>query len=150
MLMEGKFIVKGSIQKIWDILINPDTLAACVPGSEKIELIGEKTYESVVKQKVGPISIRLKFITTLTEVNPPNHFKAVGKGDVIGGAGAFSQETVADLREISPEDVELSYKSVVSIAGKLATFGDRIMRAKAKQVEQEFTENLNKRLSLVP
>jgi carbon monoxide dehydrogenase subunit G len=34
----------------------------------------------------------------------------------------------------------------VSIVGKLAMFGDRIMRAKAKKVEEEFTEALRGKL----
>jgi carbon monoxide dehydrogenase subunit G len=42
--------------------------------------------------------------------------------------------------------VEVAYKSEVNIVGKLAMFGDRIMRAKAKKVEEEFTRALQERL----
>ena len=147
MLIEGKFTVKVPIKKAWEVLLNPETLAACVPGAEKMELIGENTYESVVKQKVGPISVKFKFTTTLTEINPPTHLKAVGKGADISKAGIFNQETTVDFKEISPKEVEVSYKSNVSVVGKLAIFGDRIMRAKAKQIQEEFTQALNKRLS---
>ncbi len=147
MLIEGKFSVKVPIEKAWKALLNPETLASCIPGLEEIELIDEKNYNTIVKQKVGPISVRLKFATTLTEVEPPTHLKAVGRGGDMGKAGSFSQETTVDLKELSPGEVEVSYRSEVSIVGKLATFGDRIMRAKAKQVEAEFTQNLNKRLS---
>src|SRR3990170_163466 len=106
MLMAGKFIIKASIQKAWDNLLNPETLAACIPGCEKMEAIDEKTFYSVVKQKVGPISVRFRFTTTLTEVNPPTHMKAVGKGEDIGKAGTFSQETTVDLKEVSGGEVE--------------------------------------------
>jgi len=34
----------------------------------------------------------------------------------------------------------------VNIVGKLATFGDRIMRAKAKKVEEQFTKALQEKL----
>lgn len=146
MIMEGRFMIKGSIQRVWDFLLKPETLASCVPGMEKLELLDERTYESVVKQKVGPISVRFKFTTTLTELNPPTHLKAIGRGADIGKAGSFSQETIVDLKEISPEEVEVSYKSDVSIVGKLATFGERIMKAKAKSVEKEFTSNLQRKL----
>jgi carbon monoxide dehydrogenase subunit G len=36
----------------------------------------------------------------------------------------------------------ISYKSDVAIVGKLAMFGDRVMKSKAKDVEKEFTKNL--------
>ncbi len=148
MLIEGKFTIKTQIQKAWDNLLDPETLASCIPGCEKLEAIDEKTFDCIVKQKVGPIAVRLKFITTLTEVDPPTHLKAVGKGADMSKAGTFTQETVVDLKEVSGGEVEVSYRSDVRIVGRLATFGDRIMRAKARDVEKQFTQALNERLSM--
>lgn len=147
MLITGKFTVKGSIQKVWDNLLSPGTLAFCIPGCEKMEAIDEKTYDTVIKQKVGPISVRFKFTTILTEINPPRLLKAVARGKEMGKAGTFSQETEVHLSEVSEGEVEVSYRSEVRIVGKLATFGDRIMRAKAEQVGKEFAQNLSKKLS---
>jgi len=146
MIIEGKFSLKAPIQEVWDFLLKPETLASSVPGCEKMEVIDEKTYETIVKQKVGPISVRFKFTTILTEINPPTHLKAVGRGADIGKAGNFSHEMVVDLKEVSPGEVEVSYKSNVMIVGRLATFGERIMRAKAKKVGEEFIQNLENRL----
>jgi carbon monoxide dehydrogenase subunit G len=36
----------------------------------------------------------------------------------------------------------------VAIVGKLAMFGDRIMRAKAKQMEEEFSKALQEKLKI--
>ena len=147
MLIEGKFIVKVPIQKAWDNLFKPETLASCIPGCEKMEIIDERTYDTIVSAKVGSISVRFKFITTLTEIDSPHHFKAIGKGEEMSKAGTFRQETVVDLKEVSGEEAEVSYRSDVTIVGRLATFGDRVMRAKAKEVEEKFTQALNKQLS---
>ncbi|MBL7124816.1 MAG: carbon monoxide dehydrogenase subunit G [Dehalococcoidales bacterium] len=146
MLIEGKFTLRAPIQEVWDFLLAPGTLASCIPGAEKVEAIDDKTYESVVKQKVGPISVRLKFTTTLTDIDPPRHLKAIGRGADIGKAGIFTQETTVDLTKISKDEVEVSYSSNVSITGRLATFGERIMRAKAKTAGEEFTKNLQEKL----
>ena len=146
MIIEGKFTLKASIRKVWDSLLKPETLASCIPGAEEIELIDERTYNSVVKQKVGPISVKFKFTTILTEIDPPTHLKAVGKGADISKAGTFTQESTVDLKEIPGGEVEVSYRSNVNIVGRLATFGDRIMRAKAKSLEEQFTKALRERL----
>ena len=146
MLIEGQFTLKAPIQEVWDFILDPGTLASCIPGTEKIEAIDDKTYESVVKQKVGPVSVKLKFTTTLTEIEPPRHIKAVGRGADITKAGTFTQETTVDLAEISKDEVAVSYNSNVSLVGRLATFGERIMRAKAKSVGDEFTQNLQEKL----
>ncbi|MBA7682824.1 hypothetical protein ES703_91179 [subsurface metagenome] len=53
---------------------------------------------------------------------------------------------VVDLKETSPGEVEVAYKSNVMIVGRLATFGERIMRAKAKKVGEELIQNLENRL----
>ena len=146
MLMEGKFTLKAPIQEVWDFLLEPGTLASCVPGAEKMEAIDDKTYESIVKQKVGPISVRLKFTTVITETKPPTYLKAIGRGGDVGKAGTFNQETIVNLKAISKDEVEVSYSSNVSIVGRLATFGERIMRAKAKSVSEQFTKNLQEKL----
>jgi carbon monoxide dehydrogenase subunit G len=146
MLIEGKFTMKAPIQKVWDFLLEPGTLASCIPGAEKMEAVDDRTWEGVVKQKVGPIGVKLNFTQTLTEVDPPKHIKAVGRGSAVGGAGTFTQETIVDLKEIGKDEVEVAYRSNVSLVGRLATFGERIMRAKVNKVGKEFTDNLQEKL----
>ena len=146
MLIEGKFTLKAPIQEVWDFLLAPDTLASCIPGAEKMEPIDDKTWEGVVKQKVGPISVKLKFTQTITEIDPPRHVKAVGRGADVTKAGTFTQETIVDLTEVSKGEVEVAYRSNVSIVGRLAIFGERIMRAKVNKVGEEFTHNLQEKL----
>jgi carbon monoxide dehydrogenase subunit G len=146
MLIEGKFVVKGAIQQVWDTVLEPGTLASCIPGTEKMVALDAKTYETIVKQKVGPISVRLKFTTVLAETDPPRYVKAIGRGGDDGKMGTFTQETIVRLNDIKKDETEISYTSNVSLVGKLATFGDRIMRAKVKSVGEEFTQNLQKKI----
>ena len=146
MLIEGKFTMKAPRQAVWDFVMEPGTLASCIPGAEKMEAIDAKTWEGVVKQKVGPISVKLHFTQTLMDIDPPKHVKAVGRGADVTKAGTFSQETIVDLREISPGETEVAYTSNVSMVGRLAIFGERIMRAKVKSVGEQFTRNLQEKL----
>lgn len=146
MILEGKFALKAPIQKLWDTLLEPETLQACLPGAEKIERLDEKTYDVLLKQKVGPIKVRFKMKAILTKVEPPTHLEMEGEGEDIGKAGRVVQKTNIDLKETDGGKVEVSYKTDANIVGKLAMFGDRIMRAKAKKVEEEFTNNLKEKL----
>jgi carbon monoxide dehydrogenase subunit G len=146
MILEGKLLLKAPIQKLWDNLLKPETLVACIPGAEKIERLDEKTYDCQIKQKVGPISVRFKFLTHLTRVEPPTKIEMSGEGEDIGKAGRFSQRTSIDLKEVDDRQVEISYRCDANIVGRLAMFGDRILRAKAKTVEAEFTNALKERL----
>ncbi|MBN1366381.1 MAG: hypothetical protein JW967_00430 [Dehalococcoidales bacterium] len=146
MLVDGKFTLKAPIQQVWDLLLQPGVLASCMPGAEKIEAVDDKHYNCLVKQSVGPISVKLQFAVELTEVVPPTHVKAVGKGEALGKLGTFTMELVVDLKDLGDGQVDVPYAAQVNIVGKLATFGERIMRAKATQVVQNFTKNLQNKL----
>ncbi len=146
MKIEGKFTMKAPIQKVWDFLLAPGTLVSCIPGAEKMEPVDDKTWEGIVKQKVGPIGVKLNFTQAFTEIEPPKHLKAVGRGNAAGGAGTFSQETIVDMKELGGGEVEIAYSSNVSLVGRLATFGERIMRAKVNKVGEQFIQNLQNAL----
>ena len=151
MIIEGNFTIKAPIQLLWDTLLDPETLRSCIPGAEKIDRLDEKTYDCVVKQKVGPISVRFKFKNILSKIESPNHVEMEGEGEDISKAGRFTQKTAIDLKELEGGEVEISYKCNASIVGKLAMFGDRILKAKAKKLEADFTSALKERLkSVIP
>jgi len=149
MILEGKFTLKAPIQLLWDTLLDPETLRSCIPGAEKIDRLDEKTYDCVIKQKVGPISVRFKFKNTLSKIESPNHVEMDGEGEDIGKAGRFTQRTAIDLKEIEGGEVEISYKCNANIVGKLSMFGDRILKAKAKKLEADFTSALREKLKSV-
>jgi len=146
MLIEGKFTMQAPIQEVWDFLLQPGTIVSCIPGAEKMVAIDDKTWEGVIKDKVGIISVKLNFTQTFADVEPPKHLKALGRGSALGGLGTFTQESIVDLTEVAKDEVEVSYKSTVSLVGRLATFGERIMRAKVDSKGAEFTSNLQKKL----
>jgi hypothetical protein len=149
MIIEGRFKVKAPIQLLWDTLLDPETLRACIPGAEQIEKLDEKTYDCVVKQKVGPIAVRFKFKNILSVVEAPHHVEMEGEGEDIGKAGRFNQKTNIDLKEQEGDEVEISYQCNANIVGKLAMFGDRILKVKAKKLEAEFTSALREKLKSV-
>ena len=146
MLMEEKFIVKAPIAKVWDFVLDPEKMGSCVPGCEKIEKIDDRTYDTVVKAGVGPIHVKFKFRTVLTEMEYPTHLHAQGGGADVSKAGSFQQDSDFDMREISENEVEISYKSNVSVSGRLATFGERIMRMKARDMGNKFAEAMKKKI----
>jgi hypothetical protein len=146
MIIEGSFTLNAPINDLFETLLKPETIATCLPGAESVKLLDDSTYECVVKQKVGPISVKLKFVNKLTKVERPTHLEVEGAGEDVTKLGHFKQKSVVDLKEIKPGEVEIKYKTDVSIVGKLAMFGDRIMKAKARQVEEEFTKALREKL----
>lgn len=146
MIVEGKVTLKAPIQKIWDYAIDPENLAKCVPGVEKMTKIDDKTYDCLMKQSVGPISVKIQFKVVITEMDPPKFVKAHGEGEALGKMGTFTMDMEVKLNQLNKEEVEVEYKVDANIVGKLATFGERLMRAKATSVVGEFAKNLQTNL----
>ncbi len=149
MVIEGGFTLKAPIDKLFDFLLKPDTILTCLPGAESVKMIDDTSYECIVKQKVGPIKATLKFVNKMTVINKPTHIEIEGEGEDMTKLGHFKQKSVVDLKDLGTGEVEVTYKTDVNIVGKLAMFGDRIMRAKAKDTEKEFTKNLQEKLKSI-
>lgn len=149
MVIEGNFTLRAPIDKVFEFILKPDTILSCLPGAESVVQKDEKTYECVVKQKVGPISVKFKFTSVLTKVEPPTHIEMEGEGEDVTKLGHFKQKSTVDLKDKGNGEVEVSYRTDVNIVGKLAMFGDRIMRAKAKDVEKDFTTKLQEKLKAI-
>jgi carbon monoxide dehydrogenase subunit G len=146
MIIEGGFTVKAPIDKLFDFLMKPETVMTCIPGTESVRIIDDTTFECIVKQRVGIISVKLKFVTKVVKVEKPTHAEFEGEGEDMTKLGHFKQKTVLNLKEIAPGEVEFGYVVDVAIVGKLAMFGDRVMKQKAKDTEKQFTKNLQEKL----
>ena len=146
MIIEGKFSVKAPIQKLWDTLFDVEALAACLPGAEKITKIDEKTYDVTMKQRVGIVKVTMAGRQVLTKVEAPTHLEMEGEAEDKTKLGHMKDKVTMDLTQLDGGEVEIAYKMDVAMVGKLAMFGDRIMRSKANDIEKEFVKNLQAKL----
>jgi uncharacterized protein len=146
MLIQENFRVKAPIQEVWKFIMNPEKIGSCVPGCEKVEAIDDRTYVATVKAGVGPIKVRFKITTSLTQIDEPKHIHMEAKGADMGMAGSFSQSSDVYLREASTNETEVVYSANVTVVGRIALFGDRIIRAQAKKIGEEFRESVREKI----
>ena len=146
MLIEEKFSVMLPVQKIWDSLLDPAILGRCIPGCEKVEPVNDTEYDSIIKAKVGFMAVRFKVKTVIEEMVTHKLIRTVGEGKESRNLGQFKQKTRINFNALADDETEISYQSEVSIVGKLATFGDRVLKAKAKEFGKEFADALKKKL----
>jgi carbon monoxide dehydrogenase subunit G len=146
MIWAGKIKVQAPIQNVWDMLLDPEALQACLPGIETIERLDERNYAIAMAQKVGPLTVRFPIKATLTKVEAPLHLEIEGQRLDMGKADHHVHQARIDLEEAAAGAVEISYTVEANIGGTLAIFGGRIMQAKAKEVEADFAMALQQRL----
>jgi len=54
------------------MVLEPGRWLHVFPARKIIESTDNKTYNCLVKQSVGPISVKLQFVVVLTEINTAN------------------------------------------------------------------------------
>jgi len=146
MVIEDEFKVKASAQRTWDFLMNIGELASCIPSVQKVEVFDEKNFAMTVRQKVGPFSVTFETQTSLTEVVPPNHLVAHGKGkDQVMGS-SFELTSQMDLVEISEKETLVKYKAEVRIGGRLASVGQGVIKVVAKREVERAVKVIQERI----
>ncbi len=148
MLIDEKFTIKTPLKEAWEFLLNPETVGPCIPGCETFEAVNDKEYKSVIVAKVGPIKVRFNIKTLIDDVEPHVRIHTVGEGKEIKNLGRFKQKTTILLNALSANETEVSYRTEVSVVGRLATFGDRVLSVKASEIGKEFAENVNRNFQI--
>ena len=55
-LFEEEFTVSAAPEAVWDFLLDPNRVAPCLPGCERVEIEGATTYKVRLTVKVGFLS----------------------------------------------------------------------------------------------
>jgi len=145
--IDGQFDINAPLEKVWENFLNPVELLPCIPGAQEITPITDNNYSGVIKEKVGPIVVKIKGEAQLTDIKPKKHLTITGKGTDLLKAGKFSGQCNLDLEEIAKDKTRVTYNIDVQLVGRLATFGQRIIVAKVKSSSEKFGENLNQKFS---
>lgn len=133
MIIEDEFKVNASAQRTWDFLMNIGELASCVPSVQEVDVLDDKHFTMTVGKKVGPFSVTFETQTSFTEVNPPNHLVAHGKGKDKMMGSSFEITNQIDLSQISEKETLVKYRADVKISGRLASVGQSIIKIVAKR-----------------
>ena len=129
---------------VWKVVQDVKELAACLPGAEITEQVDDSHYNGRVKVKVGPVSTAFKGQLQILSVDPEKMaIRARGRGTEEKGTSAASAEMTAAIKSVDATRSEISGSSEVTVTGKLATFGARMMTQMADQLLDQFVANLN-------
>ena len=145
MQLTGKHIVNAAPSKVWDMLMDTDTLARIVPGISRLEKTGENTYKSILDIKLGPVSGSFNGNLQMDEIAAPDGFTLkVQQNSKIGNANAAIK---IGLMNVEEKKTEVSFDGDVKLSGLLASMGQRIIGSVANTLSKQFFSNLEKEVS---
>ena len=140
---QGSHSVPATPEQVWETLIDPDKLAAVIPGCHELELVGDNEYRALVTIGVGPVSGKFKAIVKLSEMEPPN--AVVLSGELSGPLGA-SRGLGRVTLEGGAGGTEITYDYEVEISGRIAAIGGRMLDGATRMVINQFFRRLTARV----
>ena len=138
--------IKAAAPRVWDALLDVNTVAGCMPGVEEVIQVDERTFDGVINASVGPISGRFAFRAHILESDPPREMVAEVVGTDSVTKSTVTQRLVVTLEAISAEETTLSYRATVDIKGRLAILGEMVLRATATLIVEEATKRLRQQI----
>lgn len=142
----GTITIEHPRDEVWDFVLDIHKFSSCMPGLDSINQIDDRTFEGVISAKVGPMSGKFSFRSTITDSNPKESLTVS-----IEGNDSVTRSTVVasvDARMAEPREncTELAYQAQVEIKGRLAIVGDMILRATTSLILEEFRKRLSRAL----
>ncbi len=140
MQLSGQHELELDKNTVWNEINNHEMLRQCIPGCEKLDLLDDNQFEMIILAKVGPIKTRFNGKMSMVDIQAPNSYKLVGSGSG-GSAGSAKGETLITLEDIDGNKTLLNYEASVSVNGKLAQIGAKMIDGTAKRFASQFFES---------
>jgi carbon monoxide dehydrogenase subunit G len=132
----------------WEFLQNLEAVAACMPGAKITERIEAGRYKGTVTVKVGPATMSFRGEVEMKDVEPAARtLRLLGKGTDSTGSSGASMNLVARIEAADGGLCALVGAAEVSMSGKAAAFGGRMMNTVADQILKQFADNFAARVS---
>jgi uncharacterized protein len=145
--LEKTFPVPASADAAWALLRDVESVAACIPGAKVVERVDEGRYKGTVAVKLGPAALTFRGEFEVRDVDPAaRSLRIVAKGTDTTGTSGAAMELAA---RIEPDGAacRLGGVSEMSMSGKAAAFGGRVVNSVADQVLDQFARNFAARAS---
>jgi len=139
--IDESFQVDAPIDEVWAMLSDPSRVVTCVPGAKITETVDERTYKGTVSMKVGPVVTNFKGdIEIETSDDATHELVLVGNGVDAKGKGSATMKLVGTLRARDGGGTAVSTSMEVSVVGRLAQFGSRMMEDVSKRLFAQFVD----------
>jgi carbon monoxide dehydrogenase subunit G len=140
--MTGEQRIPAPRPVVWDALLDPEVLKACIPGCEKVTKTSDTEYTADVVAKVGPVKAKFTGAVTLGDLDPPNSCTISGEGK--GGPAGFAKGSAKVALADAPEGgTLLTYTVAANVGGKLAQIGSRLIDGVARKMADDFFSTFN-------
>jgi uncharacterized protein len=149
MELEHSFTVPVSEARAWEVLLDVERVAPCMPGASLDSVEGDE-IKGRIKVKVGPINMTYAGTARFTERDPDAHVITLeASGKETRGAGTASAK-VRSMLEGQDGQTHVVVHTTLNVTGRPAQFGRGVMAEVGGKLIGIFASNLADMLAAQP
>lgn len=140
--LDKKYPLDVGVDQAWAVLSDIRATAACMPGAQITEQIDDTHFKGTVKSKVGPAVMSFGGDIELLQLDAGSRtLQMLGKGADKAGSSAAMNLTASVVAGEAPGSSVLTGQAVITVSGKLAQFGSRLLVPVSDAMLAQFAGN---------
>jgi carbon monoxide dehydrogenase subunit G len=141
MNLENEFTVPVPVDEAWQVLLDVERVAPCMPGATLTSVDGDD-FTGTVKVKVGPITVTYKGVAKFVSKDDATHTAVIeGKGKESRGSGTAGATVTATLVD-NGGTTKVRVATDLNVTGRPAQFGRGVMAEVAAKLIDQFAKCL--------
>jgi hypothetical protein len=149
--LDKRYPIAASVEQCWAVLSDIRATAGCMPGAQITEQIDDTHYKGTVRSKVGPAVMTFGGDIEVLGID------AAAKSLDMTGKGADKQGSSAQMNlraHVEPGEAPgtavLVGTATITVSGKLAQFGNRLLVPVSDAMLTQFADNFRAAAAAVP
>ena len=139
MKVAGSYTLPVARERAYELLQDPEILAKCMPGTERLDRTGPDEYEMKMKMVISAVQGLFAGKIRIADQKPPEQFRLIVEGS--GKVGFMKGEGMLTLVPAN-SGTDVHYEGEVHVGGVIAGVGQRLLDTTAKIVIRKFFEKL--------
>ena len=143
MKLAHEFEVAAPVETVWDLLLDLERVAPCLPGGEVTGKIDDTRYNVMVKIKLGPLALTYRGEISIVETDKDARKVVMeGKASESHGQGT-ARATISTLLESRAGLTHAQVETDLHLTGRVAQMGRGIVEEVSGRMIGEFARCLS-------
>jgi len=150
MLVSNEFEVAQSIGTVWEFFQDVPGIAACLPGAELTDDLGDEEYAGTVNLRMGPVKLAFAGKAHVAERDADaKRLVLDASGSDQRGRGNVEMKVTARLSEGSAGGTKVAVDQDLQISGAAAQYGRGMITDVSAVLMKQFANNMQQRITAV-
>ena len=150
MLVSNEFEVQQPVDKVWEFFQDVPGVAACLPGAQLTDDLGEDEYAGQVHLRMGPVKLEFAGKARVAERDEgAKRLILDASGSDQKGRGNVEMKVTARLTPGSGGGTKVAVDQDLQISGAAAQYGRGMITDVSSVLMKQFADNMQARISAV-